>query len=580
MRHLRTRHLIACTTALTLSLLGDQAAAQNQGFALDRFDPSEAGSDWFSAESLDFRGDVRPTFGLVPEWAYKPLVIYDADGNEQSAIVEHQVFVHLNASLVLIDRLRVGVSFPMALATIGDGGTVDGVSYQASEGVAAGDLRVGVDARIVGQYGDPAVLAAGVQVHAPTGSQDSFAGDGKARIAGRLMLAGDIGLFTYAVRAGVNGRFQDENFAGAPFGTELAYGAAAGVRLVDGALVLGPELSGSSVLADDGGGFSTSTGTPIELLLGGHYALDNGLRFGLGAGPGLTDGLGSPTVRVLGAIEWSMPYEEEVEPPPPPPPADRDNDGIIDQNDACPDVAGIESDDPKKNGCPPPPADADGDGIVDADDACPNVAGVASDDPAKHGCPPDSDGDGIVDADDACVDEPGPRSDDPKKNGCPLPQDSDGDGILDPVDACPQVKGEANTDPKKNGCPKAQIIGKVIKIMERVEFDTGRATIRPESDPVLTAVLDIMKGHPEITLVNVEGHTDNAGPKALNLNLSKARAAAVVTWLTAKGIDKKRLASAGFGDTRPIGTNDTVEGRQANRRVEFHIADSKTEAAP
>ena len=573
------RQIRALATGFALTFFASQAAAQNQGFSLDRFEPSEAGSDWFALESLDFRGDVRPTFGVVPEWAYKPLAIYDENGDEVTAIVEHQVFVHLNASLVLIDRLRLGVSFPMAVATVGDGGTIDGVSYQASEGFAPGDLRLGADVRIVGQYGDPAVFAAGVQVHAPTGSQDGFAGDGKARLSGRLMLAGDVSYFTYAVRAGVNGRFQDADFAGAAFGPELAYGVSAGVRLVDGALVLGPELVGSTVLRD---AFASATSNPLELLIGGHYALDNGLRFGLGAGPGLTRGLGSPAARVLGAIEWSMPYEEEaeVQPPPPPPPSDRDNDGILDQDDACPDQAGVADPDPAKNGCPPPPADADGDKILDADDACPQVPGVANDDPAKNGCPPDTDGDGIYDSEDACVNEPGPRSDDPAKNGCPLPKDSDGDGILDEVDACPKVPGVANADPAKHGCPKAQIVGKAIKIMERVEFDTGKSTIRAESNPILTAVLDILKAHPEIELLNVEGHTDNAGAKLYNLNLSKARAAAVVSWLTAKGIDKKRLASAGFGDTKPIDTNDTVEGRQNNRRVEFHIANKNDAPAP
>ena len=575
------RRVISFSTGAAIAFFAGQAAAQNQGFALDRFEPSEAGSDWFALESLDFRGTVRPTFGIVPEWAYKPLVIYDADGNEFSPIVEHQVFLHLNASLVIIDRLRVGVSFPMAVATIGDGGMVDGVTYEAAQGFAPGDLRLGLDARIVGEYGDPAVFAVGIQVHAPTGSQDAFAGDGKARIAGRLMLAGDVSYFTYAVRVGANGRLQDDDFAGAPFGTEFTYGASAGVRLVDGALVIGPEFYGSSVVSDGADGFTAATGTPLELLVGAHYALDNGLRFGLGAGPGLTRGLGAPVVRVLGAIEWSMPYEEEAAPPPPPPPpSDRDKDGIVDNDDACPDTPGVSDPDPAKNGCPPPPPDTDGDKIIDAEDACPTVPGVAHDDPKKNGCPPDTDGDGIIDGEDACPTEPGPRSDDPAKNGCPLPKDSDGDGILDDVDACPQVKGEPNTDPKKHGCPKAQIIGKVIKIMERVEFDTDRATIRPESDAILTAVLDILKKHPEIQSVSVEGHTDNVGPKFYNRNLSKARAASVVTWLTAKGIDKKRLTSEGFGDTKPIDTNDTPDGRQNNRRVEFHITKTIEEPAP
>jgi OOP family OmpA-OmpF porin len=83
-------------------------------------------------------------------------------------------------------------------------------------------------------------------------------------------------------------------------------------------------------------------------------------------------------------------------------------------------VKGVADEDPKKNGCPPP-KDRDGDGILDADDACPDVKGIADPDPKKNGCPPpvDTDHDGIIDDEDACPTEKGPRNEDPKKNGCP-----------------------------------------------------------------------------------------------------------------------------------------------------------------
>ncbi|MBI4953952.1 MAG: OmpA family protein [Myxococcales bacterium] len=595
-------------TGLALTLSAGTALAQNQGFALNRFDPSETGSDWFATETLDFRGDVRPAFGIVPEWGWKPLVIYDAESDDEiSAVVQHQVYLHVGASLVFLERIRLGASFPMSVYTAGDGGTVDGVAYQTEEGFAPGDLRLGADVRIVGEFGGPASLAAGIQVHVPTGKRDAFAGDGKARIAPRLMLAGDADVFTYALKVGANVRLQDDqSFGGKAFGPELTWAAAAGVRLLDGALVLGPEVYGSTVVADFGeaatGDTLSAETTPLEIVIGGHYAHSSGMRFGLGAGPGLTRGFGTPVVRVVGSVEWFLPYEEEVPPPPDSdkdgivdtddacptvpgersddpkkngcPPPDSDKDGVLDRDDACPKVPGERSDDPKKNGCPPPPPDGDKDGVIDSADACPTVPGDKSDDPTKNGCPPDTDGDGIWDKDDACPKEPGPKSDDPTKHGCPLPVDTDGDGIFDPEDACPTVKGEPNTDPKKHGCPKAKITGKTIEIFERVEFDTARSTIRPESNPVLTAVYDIMSKHPEIELVSVEGHTDNVGPKVYNKNLSIARASAVVDWLVRKGINKKRLTSKGFGDEKPIQDNGTPEGRQDNRRVEFKIVKS------
>ncbi len=227
----------------------------------------------------------------------------------------------------------------------------------------------------------------------------------------------------------------------------------------------------------------------------------------------------------------------------------------------------MKSDDPKKNGCP---ADRDGDGIPDAVDACPDVAGVANDDPKKNGCPADKDGDGIPDSADACPDVPGVASDDPKKNGCPA--DRDGDGIPDDVDACPDKPGIASDDPKKNGCPAlAAISNGQIKISEQVQFKTGSAQILAASNNLMNAVLDIMKEHPEIKLVHIEGHTDNKGSAASNKTLSQKRAAAVVGWLVMHGIDKSRMDAHGYGQERPIDTNETDAGRQNNRRVEFHI---------
>ncbi len=209
------------------------------------------------------------------------------------------------------------------------------------------------------------------------------------------------------------------------------------------------------------------------------------------------------------------------------------------------------------------------------DDACPDTPGVKTDDPKTNGCPPplpDRDKDGIIDNDDACPDTPGVRTEDPKTNGCPPPPpDRDKDGIPDPEDACPDTPGPKNEDPKKNGCPEARIEAGEIKILQQVKFKTGSAEILPVSDVTLNAVLSILNEHPEIKKVRVEGHTDNRGGADMNMGLSSRRAASVVKWLVAHGVDKGRLVSKGFGLTKPIDSNDTDEGRQNNRRVEFHI---------
>jgi outer membrane protein OmpA-like peptidoglycan-associated protein len=99
-----------------------------------------------------------------------------------------------------------------------------------------------------------------------------------------------------------------------------------------------------------------------------------------------------------------------------------------------------------------------------------------------------------------------------------------------------------------------------------ITFATGQATITPASDAVLNDVLAVLTANADWKL-RIEGHTDNVGDKAANLKLSNARAAAVASWLTGKGIDAARLSTAGLGDTQPLGENTTEDGRARNRRV-------------
>jgi OmpA-OmpF porin, OOP family len=568
---------LASLTVASL-LIAAPAAAQTGGFALDRFDPSERGSEWFAQDTLDLRGNLRPAIGVVGSWAYKPLVAYRADGEELAPIVRHQLVIHPGASLVVADRLRFAFNLPVALYQDGEPASLmikgNQFNFTPAKNAALGDLRLSADVRLLGRYGEPFTLALGAAFFVPTGKREEYTGDGKVRVTPRLLAAGDIGAFAYAARIGVVYRALNEPFGGSRVGTELTFGASAGIRALDRKLLIGPEVFGSTVVVEDQA-FNRAA-TPLEVILGAHYTAGD-FRIGLGGGPGLTRGFGSPVARALLSLEWAPAYEEpkvEKHIEPPPPPKDTDSDGIIDEKDACPTVAGVASEDPAKNGCP---SDKDGDGIIDSEDACPEVKGIKSEDPKKNGCPPDKDNDGIIDDVDACPDVAGVKTDDPKTNGCP--PDKDGDGIIDPEDACPDTPGPKNADPKKNGCPAVAVVGTQIKILEQVKFKTGSAEILKESDEILSAVAKILKDHPEIKKVRVEGHTDNVGKKAMNKDLSKKRAASVVTWLVKKGgLDAKRFESNGFGDENPIDTNDTDAGRQNNRRVEFHIVgDTKIE---
>lgn len=237
------------------------------------------------------------------------------------------------------------------------------------------------------------------------------------------------------------------------------------------------------------------------------------------------------------------------------PDTDNDGDGVPDASDGCPDTPG------PKNGCPE--RDADGDGLLDDVDQCPYEAG-----PAPEGCPvKDFDGDGVLDTADMCPGEAGPAP-----TGCP---DRDGDGIVDKQDRCPMDAENINDYMDQDGCPdtkpqKVTIKHKQIVIEEQIQFETGKAIIQPVSFPILDSVVQVMNDYPQLE-VRIEGHTDNVGGDSTNLALSKDRADAVFEYLLAAGIDGRRLSTEGYGETRPIDTNKTPQGRQKNRRVEFHI---------
>ncbi len=233
---------------------------------------------------------------------------------------------------------------------------------------------------------------------------------------------------------------------------------------------------------------------------------------------------------------------------------DSDGDGIYDKNDACPTLIGVASND----GCP---LDSDGDGIYDSNDGCPNYKGLE----VNNGCPPDSDGDGLHNEIDKCPKVVG----DKKNDGCPL--DSDGDGIPDAIDKCPDTPGIA----ENNGCPKVKIEKQDITILENamkaVEFETGKASLKSASYPVLNQIATVFKKYPRYKL-SIEGHTDNTSDDLKNLTLSKARAKACYDYLVTKGgIKKYRMSHTGYGEKRPIADNATPEGRQKNRRVAFSL---------
>ena len=223
--------------------------------------------------------------------------------------------------------------------------------------------------------------------------------------------------------------------------------------------------------------------------------------------------------------------------------SDKDNDGVYDAQDACPDIAGLV----QFNGCP----DSDGDGISDPSDDCPNTPGLA----AFNGCP-DSDKDGIIDTKDNCPNEAGSLA----NGGCP---DTDKDGVIDKEDDCPEVAGV----PENNGCPPVPVQKQLDEYAKTILFVLEKTVFLEESFPALDHILGIVQAYPEAHFT-VSGHADSRGTEAYNQILSEKRAQAVVSYLVEKGIDPNRFTTNGYGEKMPVSTNMNRAGRKLNRRVE------------
>ena len=207
-------------------------------------------------------------------------------------------------------------------------------------------------------------------------------------------------------------------------------------------------------------------------------------------------------------------------------------------------------------GCP----DSDKDGLYNYEDSCVFTAGPQE----NNGCPyQDIDGDGILDNKDKCPNQFGPKI----NKGCPL-KDQDYDGIIDRLDHCPQTPGDSSN----GGCPileeeEEEIIEFAFK---NLEFETGKAIIKPESFPSLDALAELLNTKNTWRLI-LKGHTDSIGDAQINLVLSKKRVEQTKTYLIGKGVIKNKITTQFFGETQPIAPNTTDLGRRKNRRVEMEI---------
>ena len=585
--------LTAAPVGIAAILGATPAAAQDAGttnqvqnnISLDQFDPSPAGDQFFGLPSPYAFGRVEPRAYVAMDYADQPLRISGSGTN--NAIVGAQMFLHVNASLALLDRGLLSVSLPIALLQSGDSVDVAGSAVAAPTSASLGDPHIGARVRVVSDADGLIHFGVGANLYVPTGALDgngSYTGDGSARVMPQLLLGGRYRYssaltLAYTAMGGISIHSSKNP-------TTINYGVGAAALIADETLQIGPEFYAATPIQP--GGFTLVEGEKIglngdtnaEILLGARWRFYEGLTVGAAGGPGLSKAIGTPAFRITGMIAWA--------PTPKTPGAqkgdDADHDGISDETDSCPFAAGQPNQNAKKHGCPV--IDDDDDGVPNEEDLCPSEYAKPNEGSDRKGCPPpppppDTDGDGITDAKDACPKEAGPISQDPARNGCAPPPnpDVDGDGVMDVEDACLGEKGVKSSDPKANGCKTLVRIGdKQIALLQSIEFKKATKDLPPidaASEGVLAQIKEVLAERNDIAKIEIGAYTDNEGKENFNVKTSQARADAVKKWLVEHGVAEARLVTKGYGPANPIASNKTKEGRAKNKRIEITILEKR-----
>ncbi len=587
---------------MVVALLAANSASA-QSATLQLFSASETPTDDFHISRPDDFGHLRFGAQLHLDYANDPLVFESMLGerdSESARIVGHQLTGTVGLSFGLFDRLVLFAGLPITFVMNGDDDDeLAARGLVASDGAGLADLRVGARARLLGDTDDTFSLGLQVALTLPTAGSQRLRGDESVGVHPELLLAlrpGGGARIVLNLGAQVRQNVSDAN-SNLAFGDELTFGLGFAMPVWtddDPRTHLDVHVQAYGTTRFDE--FFERESTPFEATAGLKLFHRTGLVTGLAAGPGLSRGLGAPDVRVIGLVAYAMPEDLG--------PGDRDEDGISDEDDECPNrpedvdsfqdmdgcpdedndgdgVLDVDDDCPLRpetvnelddeDGCPDEIGDADGDGILDNQDECVHEPEDIDEFEDGNGCPdPDNDGDGVLDVSDRCPLEPGS----PDNEGCPDP-DRDGDGVVDRLDNCPDEPGSA----ENQGCRETQQVviqdGR-LEILDKVFFRTNRARIQRRSFALLSNVANVLNNHPEIELVRVEGHTDTRGSRDYNVRLSQQRAEAVVEFLTTRGgVDSARLEARGFGPDQPVVTDaQTPEQHAENRRVEFKITNA------
>ncbi|MFN3200471.1 MAG: OmpA family protein [Bradymonadia bacterium] len=600
--------VLSLVMAAVFSLAPDARGQEPYDLDISNFRPAMDSKGLITVERSKALGTFEPSIGLFLDYAFGPL--QQQIGGDTYELVESFGTGRFVLALGLFrNYVEIGASLPVVIVR----GDADGPGDEGQlSGDGLGEAQVALKLKILDRDTAGIGVALIPVIYLPTGEADIFASHAGTQIAPRLAFDWMLGQrVSMAVNLGARLRerraidqpvtITDDTGAARtvarddPFivGNEATYSAGIGFSLLPNRLDFIIEGYGGVPLESD-----AERAMPLEALAAFKLFLVNNSYLSIGATRGLLDSYGDPNpVRVFAGIVFEpgigdrdgdgLPDDVDQCPDQPEdkdgwqdedgcPDPDNDGDGILDVVDLCPnekeDFNGFED----KDGCPDGRRDRDGDGIEDSVDKCPDQPEDKDGFQDEDGCPdPDNDGDGILDTVDQCPMEAEDLDGWQDEDGCPDP-DNDGDGILDNVDRCPNKPENFNGIDDEDGCPeppkKVVITGGKLNILEKVYFETNKAVIRPESYDILSQVAESLRQNPEITLIEIQGHTDSRGRDSYNMRLSKERAAAVLDFLVSReGIDASRLTSQGYGETQPIDTAENREAWAKNRRVEFVI---------
>lgn len=540
------------------------SSAFAQGFELQQFSPMPSQTDnLFDTSSADVPDHMGWSAHLLFNFGSNPLVWRDDDGEHLQSIVAQQATTHLLLSLGLFEIFELGVDVPVVVLQNGEGAPGLPVTPEQG-GFGIGDLRIVPKAQLLStrdSYDDDGIaLAILADLRLPTGNDEVLQG-GDFRIGPTLAFDAMVNGVRFATNLGYLYRGQN-NLHNLNVRDTMSWNFGTQVPVTDNIWATGEVFGRITPGADE----IRRTESPTEFLLGGKFRHDH-LFITAGGGAGLVNGYGTPDWRAFASLGWSTPRHEEepivVEEPEP---------------DCRPETVDVD--------CGEAPETICEDNVLTTfsmtcqDGEC---TVVSSETPCAAGteC-------GIEDGQPACVPLPD-CVDDADCDDVPPPRCED-DVLITYTGMC--VDGECHYEPTETPCAEDEECGlragepacvertdlvevdeetERIEIAEVVHFALDSAEIDERSYELLNQVARVLENNPHITRVRVEGHTDSIGAHAYNVSLSQRRAQSVVDFLIERGVDADRLHAVGHGPDRPIADNDTPQGRQENRRVEFHI---------